>query len=71
MDYISSETLAARLELTVACLEKWRLAGIGPQWVRLGGAIRYAVGDVERWLRDQLTESELEVQKRQAGRLAR
>ena len=68
MDYISTETLATRLELTVACLEKWRREGTGPKWSRLGGAVRYNVCDVERWLTEQANASEREARERRLAR---
>lgn len=57
-DYIGSEELASRLGLGTSCLNKWRNEGTGPKWVRLGGSVRYMVGDVEQWLKEQAEETE-------------
>jgi hypothetical protein len=31
-------------------LQRWRLEGKGPRWVRLHGLVRYRVEDVEGWI---------------------
>lgn len=32
-------------------LKKWRLAGVGPRWSRLGHhVVRYRLGDLKAWL---------------------
>ena len=46
--------------LSASALEKMRLTGDGPAFLRLGGrAVGYDVHDLDRWLEDQrqLTES--------------
>jgi predicted site-specific integrase-resolvase len=46
-----TETEAARrLGLKVATLRAWRHRGVGPPFVRLGRAIRYLSGDLERYI---------------------
>lgn len=46
--------VAARLQVSVGVLEKWRRCGVGPAFVRLGrhrGAqIRYRESEIERFL---------------------
>lgn len=43
--------LAGRLGLGANTLEKWRLTGDGPPFIRLNRrTIRYDEGDVETWL---------------------
>ena len=42
--------VAARMQLAVATIRRWRIEGKGPRFVRLGGAVRYHVGDVEAWI---------------------
>lgn len=36
--------------IPVSTIRGWRLAGIGPPYVRLGGHVRYRRPDVERWI---------------------
>ena len=30
--------------------ERWRMAGEGPPWIKVGRGVRYRPRDVERWL---------------------
>jgi predicted DNA-binding transcriptional regulator AlpA len=56
---LSSQTLltpkqAARLlNLSVSWLAKRRLAGDGPPYVKLGGAVRYTEGSLQQWMKAQ------------------
>lgn len=45
-----TRTLAKYLNLAEITLKKWRLGGVGPEWVRCGRAVRYRAEDVESWL---------------------
>lgn len=35
---------------SVQTLARWRSEGIGPPWVRIGGAIGYQIADLRRWI---------------------
>ncbi|BEQ15313.1 helix-turn-helix transcriptional regulator [Desulfoferula mesophila] len=37
--------------------ENWRLRGGGPPFCKLGGAVRYRLADLDRWIEDNLRES--------------
>jgi excisionase family DNA binding protein len=51
-------TEAARaLRVGVSTLNKWRLTGAGPPFVRVGQRVRYRPADVERWLARQTRTS--------------
>lgn len=52
-EFVSDATLAKRLNLSQATLQKWRLNGTGPRFLKLGRAVRYRVSDVEAWLASQ------------------
>jgi hypothetical protein len=43
---LTSAELAAYLKVSLACVEKWRLAGNGPRFVKLVHAVRYRRKDV-------------------------
>ncbi len=43
---VDEHEAAARLGLTVATLRRWRWARRGPQWVKVGAAVRYAPSDI-------------------------
>lgn len=49
MNHLTETALAARLSVSRRTLQKWRASGEGPPFMRLGGAIRYNVEDVELW----------------------
>lgn len=46
--------LAEHLKVSTGTLRRWRGAGRGPKWFRLGAkAVRYREADVEAWLEEQ------------------
>jgi predicted DNA-binding transcriptional regulator AlpA len=47
----SPEEVSARLRVSGATLSRWRKAGTGPVFIRLGSKrIRYVDADVDAWL---------------------
>ena len=46
---ISQIELAQRWQISEATLERWRSQRKGPQFLRLGGQIRYRLADVESY----------------------
>jgi len=50
---IDTETLAERIELSERTLEKWRVQGRGPAYLKLGGRVLYDLREVEAWLTAQ------------------
>jgi predicted DNA-binding transcriptional regulator AlpA len=49
----SQRQLAAHLGCSIATLQRWRRIGTGPEYRRIGAAIRYRVDDVRAWLDKQ------------------
>ncbi len=50
---------AAYVGLSASTLEKLRLTGDGPAFIRLGGrAVGYDIRDLDAWLDDQRAETE-------------
>lgn len=47
---LSEKVLAEKLNVTPGALAKWRVAGTGPAFTRIGRRIGYRPGDVEAWL---------------------
>jgi len=45
------------LGLAVSTLNKWRVYGGGPRFLKLGRSIRYRLSDLETFLDDQLVAS--------------
>jgi hypothetical protein len=53
----AAQYLGGDAPLSTSTLSGWRVAGIGPAFVRIGGvrrgSIRYRRADLDAWLRDQ------------------
>ena len=49
--YVDTREAAAMVGLSPRTMEYYRTTGQGPAFSRLGGRVRYAVGDIERWVR--------------------
>ena len=48
--HLSSQALAERLNVSQRSLERWRITGEGPAFLRAGGRrVLYRLADVERW----------------------
>ena len=57
---VLTESEAARFlggsrPLSVSTLRKWRAAGRGPKWVRMGAAVRYVEGDLIEFMTNSTT----------------
>ncbi len=51
---ISQNELTQRWQISEATLERWRSQRKGPQFLRLGGQVRYRLVDVESYAREIL-----------------
>lgn len=49
MAFLTPAQLADRWSLHVNTLANWRAQGRGPAWTAIGGAVRYALTDIEEW----------------------
>ena len=49
--------VAATLSVSVQTVRRWRYDGGGPDFLRLGGSIRYREADVEKWMAAQRVSS--------------
>ncbi|MBN9611321.1 MAG: DNA-binding protein [Actinobacteria bacterium 69-20] len=47
---LDSREVAAYLKVSESTLSRWRSAGTGPPFLRLGGIARYRLDAVDRWL---------------------
>ena len=47
---LDSREVAAYLKVSESTLSRWRSAGTGPPFLRLGGVARYRLDAVDRWL---------------------
>ncbi|MDO5068563.1 MAG: helix-turn-helix domain-containing protein [Propionibacteriaceae bacterium] len=49
-DLLTAEQAAKRLGLAEQTLAQWRWLGKGPEFVKLGRAVRYSPDSLDRWL---------------------
>ena len=50
---LTPKQAARHLNLSVSWLAKRRLAGDGPPYVKLGGAVRYVETSLQQWMKGQ------------------
>lgn len=50
---LTPKQAARLLNLSVSWLAKRRLAGDGPPYVKLGGAVRYSESSLQQWMKAQ------------------
>lgn len=58
LDLLTPEDLAALLQLSLGTLARWRRAGTGPVFIRIGNRVRYAPADLDVWLRERRLKSD-------------
>lgn len=49
---MDSREVAAYLKVSESTLSRWRSAGTGPPFIRLGGIARYRLETIDVWLQD-------------------
>jgi predicted DNA-binding transcriptional regulator AlpA len=54
---IDTKELARRLSITEVYARQMRLSGNGPPFVKIGSRVRYALADVDAWLRLRTRQS--------------
>lgn len=56
-DLLTSKEVAQLLKVTQVCLRKWRSAGFGPRFIKLGdnsrSRVRYRESDVRSWIENK------------------
>lgn len=58
---LTTPEAAQYVRLGKPTLERFRLTGRGPNFLKLGGAVRYRVGDLDAWLKARTIRSTSEV----------
>lgn len=51
---------AEHLGVAVASLAKWRVSGDGPEFLKLGAAVRYRMQDLDAWVESRRARSTAE-----------
>jgi predicted DNA-binding transcriptional regulator AlpA len=51
MDKLLTEIqVSEALQVSLACLRRWRLRGEGPQYIKVGPLVRYRPQDLDEWI---------------------
>ena len=58
IELINTDTVAKLLGLSSPTLRLWRTLGKGPQYVKLGGAVRYRTEELEEWIASRTIKPE-------------
>ena len=54
--FLTQVELAARWRISPRTLERWRWAGDGPRFIKIGGLVRYRLEDIEGFEAEQLRQ---------------
>jgi excisionase family DNA binding protein len=54
---LNTTEAAGYVRLGKATLERFRLTGEGPSFIRLGGAVRYRLSDLDAWMESRVARS--------------
>ena len=57
-DLLNEHDVARITGLSVASVRRWRLLKQGPQYLKLGSAVRYRAEDITKWLETRPTGGE-------------
>ena len=55
-EWLTTEELAAWLNVPIDTVRRWRYTGTGPRGTKIGRHVRYRRSDVETWLATRPTE---------------
>jgi hypothetical protein len=48
--FLNETQLSEMLQVSLACLRRWRLRGEGPEYVKVGPLVRYRLEAIMRWV---------------------
>lgn len=54
-EHLTQAALAARWQISPRTLERWRWIGQGPQYLKVGGQVRYRLTDIELFETERLS----------------
>jgi hypothetical protein len=57
---LDTQQLSRRWNLSPRSLERYRMNGEGPRYLRVGGAVRYRLADIEAFESEQLAAAQAE-----------
>jgi len=50
--FLNTKQLSELLEIPEGTLRQWRCSGVGPQWFKLRGSVRYDMEHVDRFIHE-------------------
>lgn len=56
VQYLTPGDLAELLQISGGTIANWRTRKVGPEFIRIGGLVRYSPAAVEAWLAAQPTK---------------
>jgi predicted site-specific integrase-resolvase len=65
--HMNQNALAARWDISLRTLERWRWAGVGPLFIKLGGRVVYRLKDVEAFEAEQIRQATPNVSRPSRG----
>jgi excisionase family DNA binding protein len=54
---LTQKEVARQLGISGRTLERHRVTGTGPRWLRLGRLVRYRISDLEEWVESSVRRS--------------
>jgi excisionase family DNA binding protein len=55
-EFLTSDETSRLMKVPTRTLERWRYAGSGPRFLRIGRHVRYRRADIDLWLETQAVE---------------
>jgi predicted DNA-binding transcriptional regulator AlpA len=53
MEALMNETqVSEKIQVSLACLRRWRLLGAGPEYIKVGPLVRYRPEAIDRWIEE-------------------
>ncbi len=71
MELLSQKRVATELGISHRTLEKWRVVGGGPRFIRVGRLVRYRQEDVQDWMRSRTVSNTTEADQLLTGKDAK
>lgn len=68
-ELLTQAALAKRWKVSPRTLERWRWLGRGPQYMKVGGQVRYRIADVAAYEAAQLRATSIPVNNKSAAPL--
>lgn len=66
-ELLTTKQAAKVCKITPGTMRKWRCKGIGPDYIKVGSAVRYEQAALDRWLGEQTTTPRSPVIRRAPG----